>query len=151
MNYLDGKLMDRAIKEATNSERILHYCENLLVVYCIPDADIYTKNIVSFLRQCPDDGILGESSVRWDSEEKELDILWDTANLDVRFSIGLTSVRWRAWIGENHHRKDDKCYSDGFGGEDITDDEIFAYCFFDNLNDFWQEHKDYWKPYDGEV
>jgi hypothetical protein len=91
--------------------------------------------------------MLAESHVRWDGDEREVDILWDTSNLDIRFSIGIDEVRWHIWSGVNHHSKDDECFGQGVGGEDIDEKESFAFWFFDCIKDYWEYHKEYWNPY----
>lgn len=133
----------------SNADRLLKEVAPLLAELDPVEAEKFEKNIKAFLKECPDDGILAESHISWDGEEREFDILWDTSNLDMRFSIGLDDVRWRIWVGINHHSKDDEKFADGFGGEYINDDEPFAYWFFDNLDSYWKYHKDYWNPYQG--
>jgi len=132
-----------------NTERILDEYKQVILKLSIQDSEIYEKNLQAFLRQCPDDGMLAEAHLRWDEEEQELDVLWDTSNLDGRFSIGATNCRWMLWVGVNNHNKDDRCFAHGFGGEEITDEGVFAMWFFDNMNDYWEHHKDYWNPYLG--
>jgi hypothetical protein len=130
-----------------NTERLLKEAEPLLTELDPIDSERFEKNIKAFLKQCPDDGMLAESHVRWDGEEREFDILWDTSNLDIRFSIGIDEVRWHIWSGVNHHSKDDECFGQGVGGEDIDEKESFAFGFFDCINDYWEYHKEYWNPY----
>ena len=138
-------LNDQEMKN--NTERLLDEFKQVLLKQSIPDSEIYEKNLHAFLSQCPDDGMLAEAHLRWDEEEQELDVLWDTSNLDGRFSIGATDSRWRLWVGVNHHSKDDECFTHGVGGEEITEEGIFAMYFFDYMNDYWEDHKDYWNPY----
>ena len=130
-----------------NSDRIQEELKELIVINKIHSSDVYERNVFSFFKQCPDDGMLNEAHIRWDREENEFDIIWDTSNLDVRFSIGIKECSWGFWAGENHHRKDDKCFCWGFGGEDIDDKDLFATYFFDCMNDEWRYHKEYWSPY----
>ena len=68
----------------------------------------------------------------WDNVE-EFDFRWDTAHLDCRFSIGLEEARWRIRVGINHHSKDDECFMDGVGGEEIEGNDSFACEFFDGM------------------
>lgn len=131
----------------SNTERIINATLELLATNKVRWSVTYENNMRAFLKQCPDDGMLAETNVYWDTNGREIDIIWDSSNLDVRFSIGKKETRWKVWIGENHHRKDDKQYSWGFGGEPIDKEGKFAYYFFDCLGDFWQSHKEYWSPY----
>lgn len=130
-----------------NADRLLKEIEPKLAEMDPIDSKRFEKNIKAFLKQCPDDGILAESHISWDEEEREFDILWDTSNLDMRFSIGLDDVTWHIWTGINHHNKDDECFSHGVGGEDIDDEDSFASWFFDCIKMDWAFHKEYWKPF----
>ena len=131
----------------SNADRLLKEVAPLLAELDPVEAEKYEKNIKAFLKECPDDGILAESHISWDGEEREFDILWDTSNLDMRFSIGLDEVRWHIWSGVNHHSKDDETFSDCVGGWYIDGEEPFADRFFDNLDSYWKYHKEYWSPY----
>ena len=130
-----------------NADRLQKEAKPLLAELDPVDSERFEKNIKAFLKECPDDGILVESHICWDEEEREFDILWDTSNLDMRFSIGIDEVRWHIWAGVNHHSKDDVTFTNGVGGNDINDGEPFAFLFFDNLEYYWKYHKDYWSPY----
>lgn len=114
----------------TNALRLLADVKSLIAQHNIPNAEKYEANVVAFLNQCPDDAILENAKIVWDGDECELDFLWDTAHLDCRFSIGIERVRWHLWVGENNHSKDDECFTNGVGGEQIDDRNIFAHIFF---------------------
>ena len=67
-----------------NTERLLKEAEPLLTELDPIDSERFEKNIKAFLKQCPEDGMLAESHIRWDSEEREFDILWEkTLPLDI--------------------------------------------------------------------
>lgn len=130
-----------------NANRILKEVELLLSNLVSADSEKFVKNIKAFLKDCPDDGMLAESRISWDEEKRVFDIIWDTSNLDMRFSIGIDEVTWHIWAGINHHSKDDETFSNGVGGYDINGEKPFAFMFFDNLDYYWKYHKEYWKPY----
>ena len=116
----------------TNAQRLLADVKAQLIEFNISNAEKYVTNVVAFLNQCPDDVILEDAKVMWDNVE-EFDFRWDTAHLDCRFSIGLEDTTWHLWAGVNNHKQDDKCYRYGFGGEEIEDNDSFAYVFFDGM------------------
>jgi hypothetical protein len=133
----------------SNSERIINEFKDVQAKENIPDKETYEKNLKAFLIQCPNDGILTESHLNWYEEEHELEVLWDTSNLEVRFSIGIEEARWNIWIGVNHHKEDDVRYNWGVGGDDIDEKCCFADVFFDFMNHYWNAHREYWTPYLG--
>ena len=149
MSKISTKKMDLPfkMKSMNNADRLLNEAAQLLAELDLVEVERYEKNIKAFLKECPDDGILAESHISWDGEVREFDILWDTSNLDMRFSIGIDKARWQIWSGVNHHSKDDETFSNGVGGCDINDEEPFAYWFFDNLESYWKYYKEYWSPY----
>lgn len=117
----------------TNAQRLLNEVRELLGKYNIANAELYEANIVSFLKQCPNDVYLRDVTVVWDNKE-EFDFRWDTKLLDCRFSVGLKETTWHFWAGVNTHHKDDECYQNGVGGMEIEGNEnFFAYTFFESM------------------
>lgn len=116
-----------------DTQRLLDEVQIQIDLYGIPNAERYLHNCELYLKQCPDRQILEDAFVLWD-KEAEFDFLWNTAHLDCRFSIGLDDTRWHMWVGINHHSSDDETYTNGVGGEDIDENDSFAYIFFNEMH-----------------
>ena len=97
--------------------------------------DAIYENALEFISLSPNDIILKDVKIVWDEECKEIDFLWDTKHLDCRASIGAEEYRWKVWVGDNNHSKDDRRDGWGVGGNEITQDEDWAFWFYDYMNE----------------
>ena len=101
--------------------------------------DTIYANAVEFISLSPNDIILKDVKIIWDEECKEIDFLWDTKHLDCRASIGAEEYRWKVWVGDNNHSKDDRRDGWGVGGNEITHSEDWAFWFYDYMNEIITE------------
>lgn len=134
--YADGIkqfLKEENLGVIDDTQRLLDEVQIQIDLYGIPNAERYLHNCELYLKQCPDSQILEDAFVLWD-KEAEFDFLWNTEHLDCRFSIGLDDTSWHMWVGINHHSSDDETYTNGVGGEDIDENDSFAYIFFNEMH-----------------
>lgn len=116
-----------------NAFRLLAEVKKQIGQHVISNTERYEANILAFLNQCPDDVILTDAMVVWEDNDKFV-FYWDTSHLDCYFTVGLEDAFWHIWVGENTHKQDDECYTNGIGGMEIKGNEdCFAYGFFDTM------------------
>ena len=116
----------------TNAQRLIADIRTQIVQFNIPNAEKYEENVMAFLNQCPDDIILEDAKVMWDNDG-DFVISWDTDNLDCIFRVGLKEIGWRIWVGINNHKKDEKCFLEGVGGDEIVYNDFYADEFFEQM------------------